>query len=344
MTTISATMIADSVGPAGQRLSSLQLRYPRWIHAEGKTHRIIKIGEDFEFEAEVRTPSLMDDENLSRNASSSRAAPVANLIADVRRDPAVPMFWGKNQRGMQAGAEHDADVDGFSYEPFTNSYTPSAGLSREQAWLAAMELAIISAEAFDRAGYHKQIVNRLLEPFSHINVLVTATEWENFFELRDHPDAEPHIQVLAREIRKAMDASTPTKLQPGEWHLPYVTDEDRELLNLSAGTLTSSNGISAPFKSFKVERQVDELIKLSVARCARVSYLTHDGKKPPIEKDLELYNDLVGSRPLHASPAEHQATPDYRPIGESWASQHLHGNFTGFIQNRKVLESSLLAA
>ncbi len=300
MTTISAQVITDSISPDGIRLTTLKLRYPRWIHAEFMTHRV-----------------------FSRNASSSRAIPVARLIQDVLDDPAVPMFWGANQRGMQAGAEHDAMI---------SIPTVSGGcrdVCRTEAWLFARDRAVEIARALAEAGYHKQLVNRLLEPFSHIEVVVTATEWSNFFALRDHPAAEPHIQLLARRVKEAMAVSTPRPLLPGEWHLPFVTDR------ILHGDYIQADG--SLLKGYTNELG----IKLSVARCARTSYLTHEGKTPDVAADLELYDRLVGAVPLHASPCEHQATPDdiisETPDGPTWRFPKLHGNLWGWVQHRKTL-------
>lgn len=197
MTTISAQTILRS--RHSQRpdkvLSTLLLRYPRWIHAEFMTHRV-----------------------FSRNAASSRAIPIKKLIQDVMENPAIPLFWGKNQKGMQANEECHALVEfgeewvdtGIGLLPDTKR------LAREEAWLLARNQAVNAAEAFMNAGYHKQIVNRLLEPFAHITVLVSATEWENFLELRDHKDAEPHIRMLAQEIRKCLERTDDIQtLQPG---------------------------------------------------------------------------------------------------------------------------------
>jgi thymidylate synthase ThyX len=262
---------------------------------------------------------------FSRNASSSRAIPVERLIQDVIRDTAMPTHWGKNQPGMQAREECNELIELVCYEhhdtflddddesetcgEYIDSYTKVADqMSREEAWNLARDKAIEMAQAFDEAGYHKQIVNRLLEPFSHINVLVTSTEWENFFELRDHPDAQPEIMLLAQAIKVAMDNYYPTPRQDGEWHLPYIKPEER------------------------VAFETELLIKVSVARCARVSYLTHEGKAPDMRKDLDLYDRLVGGVPLHASPAEHQATPI--PGVQS-------GNFRNWHQYRKDLEQCL---
>ncbi len=306
MTTISAKIVADSYSEHGHRLTTLLLRYPRWIHADGRTHRLLRIGEE-EVWVEVRTPSVMEDPNLSRNASSSRAIPVERLIEDVMRDPAVPMYWGANQRGMQAGEECSEPV-----------MIGLVNYEREAAWLRARNNAIETARAFAEAGYHKQIVNRLLEPFSHINVVVTATEWTNFFALRDHKDAEPHIRHLAIEMKKEMAASEPQIMVPGDWHLPFVLREERSLLT------------------------IEEQIGISVARCARTSYRTHDGRHPDLTEDLRLARFLLAATPLHASPAEHQATPDEPLIGDdegvlAWKQASKHGNLKGWVQYRKTL-------
>jgi hypothetical protein len=262
---------------------------------------------------------------LSRNASSSRAIPVQRLIDDIIRDTAMPIHWGKNQKGMQA----DIELTDYIKNPFANDNVLMGSLlSPQQMWCEARDHAIAFARAYDQAGYHKQVVNRILEPYAHINVLITATDWDNFFELRDHKDAQPEIQALAIAIKAAFADSKPQLLQPGQWHLPFVSEFEQEWLDL------------------------DTQKKISVARCARTSYLTHEGKQPQVHKDLALFNDLVGARPLHASPAEHQATPDVRvpgqigPYGEFrvgyWQQSHLHGNFRGWSQNRKFIELDVL--
>lgn len=242
--TITAQIIADSISPHGIRLTTMQLRYPRFIHAEFMTHRA-----------------------FSRNASSSRAIPVEKLIADIQRDTAMPEYWGSNKPGMQAGAELTGDDLEFV----------------KAHWLNARDDAIHYAKKLHSRGAHKQIVNRLLEPFSHINVVVTATDYANFYALRRHADAQPEIKVLADAMFEAQEASVPVELVPGAWHLPYVkTGADDE------GCET-----------------IDTLIKLSVARCcARTSYFTHEGKPPNIEDDLRLYgvwSGILQSMRHHAS-------------------------------------------
>lgn len=292
--TISAKIIADSISPEGIRLTSLQLRYPRFIHSEMMTHRV-----------------------FSRNASSSRAIPVERLIQDIMDDTAMPIHWGANQKGMQANTECNEMVD---LSKAIGTSHPIMRSNRD-SWLHARDVAVTMARAFNTAGYHKQIVNRLLEPFSHINVLVTATEFNNFFALRIHPDAQPEICELATRMKEAMDGNTPVLLNPGEWHLPYCPDVHGKPCGMP------------PFD--------DDAVKVSVARCGRVSYLTQEGSKPTIEQDLKLYDRLIGSIPLHASPAEHQGTPDERALTDFgsnlWWAAHLWGNFKGWVQFRKTL-------
>jgi len=325
LTTISAQVIADSTGEYSPRLTTFLLRYPRWIHAEGRTHRVLKIGEDLE--VEDRTPSVMEDENLSRNASSSRAIPVAKLIQDVMDDPAVPMFWGKNQKGMQGGEECNMEVE---------LYSPEFGLSefydRETAWLCARDQAVMFAKAFGDAGYHKQIGNRLLEPFSHITVVVTATQWSNFFALRRHDAAEPHIHLLADRMFDAMNASTPRVLRPGDWHLPFVTpDEHSRALMLTAQV----------YDHRERDNPLSDLLKLSVARCASTSYKTVEGFDMTPERAIALHDKLVADSPLHASPCEHQARVSTMPNNDDNAN--LGGNLgPGWVQYRKTLKGESL--
>ena len=278
---ITAKIIAHSKSPAGKEIISLQLHYPKFIHGEFMTHRV-----------------------FSRNASSSRAIPFEKMLADIEEDTAIPVYWGKNQPGMQAKEEFG--LEGRKYA--------------EEIWLDSRDAAIQQAKILHKIGLHKQICNRLLEPFYNINVLVTATEWSNFFELRDHPDAQPEMRALAIAMKQAMAESKPTELYEGEWHLPYIQRMDMALYNTD----------------------VKKLIKISVARCTRVSYLTQDGKQPSVENDLKLYDRLVGAKPIHASPAEHQATPDSAADGKNdWYYKSLHGNLVGWKQYRKYLEKNI---
>jgi hypothetical protein len=277
---IEAKIIADSISEAGKRLTTLQLVYPRFIHSELMTHRV-----------------------FSRNASSSRAIPVKKMLEMVRNEPAMPIHWGRNQPGMQA----DEQLIGVELD------------TAKALWIDAAEAAAEIAEHMMGVGLHKQVANRILEPFQHISVVLTATEFDNWFELRAHKDAQPEIQMLAVRMLAAMGESTPKLLLRGEWHLPYVSAEDQSRIG-----------------------DIDLCRKVSAARCCRVSHLKHDGTASSIEEDLSLCDRLVGAEPLHASPFEHQATPDQRlqkPNGEFWwANGPLHGNLVGWIQSRKLIE------
>lgn len=300
--TITAKVVKDSISDVGIRLTTMELRYPRFIHAEFMTHRV-----------------------FSRNASSSRAIPVESLIASIKNDPVEPLHWGQNQPGMQAAAE-------LSWPHLVEART---------AWVSAREAAINAAKKMHAAGAHKQIVNRILEPFSHITVLVTATEWNNFYALRRHKDAQPEIQALANAMYAAHDASTPNPLKAGDWHLPYVTDDDIDAIIKMAINKVMDNKFGGDPTLENVERMTSNIAcRVSTARCARVSYLNHDGSNPDLDKDDALFHRLMIAQPMHASPAEHQATPDrivrYGVTSVSgWENPQFHGNFVGWQQHRK---------
>lgn len=305
MSQITAKVIEDSISSSAKRLVTMQLTYPRFIHAEAKTHRVLSISSE---EAVLLTQDdgFMSDPNLSRNASSSRAIPVAKMLEQVRNNPAMPVHWGANQPGMQAAVE----------------LTGADLMMTKAEWLSAAGSAASHAEIMMERGAHKQVVNRILEPFQLMHVIVTASEWDNFFELRNHPDAQPEIRALAIAMQEAMNESKEITYYRSSgdiqssvnWHLPYVTAEER---------------LKHPFNP-------RHLAKLSAARCARVSFLNHDGTTPVEEKDIALYDMLVGSRPLHASPVEHQAFPDDLEM-----SGHLWGNFKGWVQHRKLVENEI---
>ena len=269
-----AKIIADSLHPNGSRLTSFQLKYPRMIHAELMTHRV-----------------------LSRNASSSRAIPVAKFIAWVKDDPAMPVAWLQNVPGMQGG----------------DSLSPEAMAEAEKAWLGARDAMIPFVERLVALNVHKQIANRLLEPWHHISVIASSTNWANFLSLRYHKQAQPEIRELAKHMLRAFEKSRPTTMAYGDWHLPYV-------------------------KGDEAHHGMKTLVKYSVARCARVSYNNHDGTKPDAAKDIELHDRLMVQVPLHASPAEHQAQATRED-----PMVMRNGNFAkGWIQHRKTFPNECI--
>jgi len=279
---------------------TLELKYHRFIHAEFMTHRV-----------------------FSRNASSSRAVPVKRVLSNVNNEPAMPIHWGQNQAGMQAGAEIDAPV-----------FVMGRHYSPQEAWELAGKDKAIFAEAFNEAGYHKQVVNRLTESHQFIKVVVTATEWANFFSLRIHPDAQPEIQELANCMRSAMNFSVPERPANGMMnkngddvytHLPYLQSIDYDMY-------------------YHGDLSLDQLCAISSGRCARVSYLNHDNSQPDYHKDIQLHDDLAKVR--HMSPFEHvakimlDADPETPPIGAThrdldgrWWS----GNFRQWAQYRQLM-------
>lgn len=269
--TCKVEIIEDSTNPFnGERLTTIQLTYWRSIHAEFMTHRM-----------------------FSRNASSSRAIPITTFLKQVWNNPAGPIHWGVNQSGMKARTELTGFKKWFA----------------QKSWNLAGKLMCGVVWGVNKiCKPHKQTFNRLLEPWQYITVIVSATEWDNFFELRNHEDAQPEIRELAQAIYQAMLDSNPVNR---EYHFPYVSKEERELYD------------------------IETCFKISTARCARVSYLTHDGKTPSVEKDTKLHDMLVAARPIHASPTEHQAHAVH--------DNSFYKNFKGWCQYRVYVEQKIYA-
>jgi hypothetical protein len=310
---IKATVVADSSNGNGNRITTFELEYHRYIHGEVMTHRL-----------------------FSRNAMSSRAVPIKKMIEQVRTKPATPIHWGKHQSGMQANEECNNPV-----------YPHYDGVPQKctnvEAWGFAAVEAVNVAEAYSSAGYHKQIVNRLLEPFQMMKVVLTATEFENFFWLRLDSDAQPEIQELARCMFEAMEESKPEILKVGEWHTPYVEHH-----------ITDNNILQYVVSDEDIKRVVssEEAVAISSSCCAQVSYRNIDNS---YEKAMTVYGRLgVGSSKIHASPFENVVTPMLHtnikqlPIGTDWEEGVTHvgragdfwsGNIKGFIQHRQTLEN-----
>lgn len=303
MTTISAKIIADSISQESIRITTYELEFPRFLLPQFNTHRL-----------------------FSRNAASSRAIPVKKQIELVKENPAMPIHWGMNQPGMSADEECNEYV--ATPFPWTDDNGREIwlvdGLRRREAWLEARDRAVEIAEAFANAGYHKQIVNRILEPYAHIKVVCTATEYDNFFWLRRHKDAQPEIKELADRMWEAREKSEPKLLRKGEWHVPYFR----------TGNWCPEDEVS-----------LQDAIAISSSCCAQVSYRRTDDS---LEKAHRIYERLVESKPVHASPFEHQATPIIDdPRNLKWPNGPTHvddggewwsGNFRGWIQNRQLLD------
>ena len=365
MEKIKAEIIADSINPQGDRITTYLLTFPRFILAELNTHRV-----------------------FSKNSASSRAIPFNKMVKMVEEDPFIPIAWQKDHKGMQGG-EYITDSDMIEY--------------REDLWLEASFKSIEMAkrlnynipnfdgkipEGEDREGVTKQLCNRLLEPFMWHTVLLTGTEFENFFSLRcpqyevpytwdevtkvfksrkdaikywqDKADIDPsigkpkdisdlewlklnkgqaeiHMQALAEAMWDAYNESIPKKLQAGEWHIPFGDKIDYALdkWNFLPNTIELWGKDMSEYG-----------IKISTARCARLSYMTFDGEID-YEKDLKLHDSLLESR--HASPFEHccraLTEEEYNILGKmvlhpengyvfenGWVD-----NFKGFISYRRLL-------
>lgn len=327
---ISVKIVADSISPSGIRIITFELEYPRIIHSELMTHRL-----------------------LSRNAMSSRAIPIKKMIEQVQQNPAMPVKFGKNQPGMQDAGEHSAQL--------------GDGYSAEEWWkLAGLSAARFAAEFAD-AGYHKQIANRLLEPYQRMKTVVTATDWNNFFWLRVDQDADPTIYELAKAMKEASDNSIPDPLEPGQWHTPYV-DHVYGFEDIDDKECAVFEGYCVLDEENKpVMLTLEEALAISASCCAQVSYRVLNTSK---EKALDIYEKLVSGNKVHASPFEHQATPmteyreiensDYLTIGHinfprdpsSWEEGITHadrqgklwsGNLRGWRQHRQLVPDNAIS-
>lgn len=265
-----AKVIADSISPDGVRLTTLEVVMPRFILAEFNTHRV-----------------------FSRNSASSRAIPVERRVRDILNEPFIPEAFGLNIRGMSAGEDLE----------------DAKQMEARQIWLDACQDACRHAMRLAAIDVHKQWANRVVEPFAWHTVVVTATEWKNYYALRISEHAQPEIRMASSLMIRAMEESIPTLKNVGEWHLPYVGE----------------NGGHPDDHLLTLEQQ----IMVSAARAARVSYLTQDGRRDP-EADFTLHDRLRGNG--HMSPLEHPAF-----VMESTTSEFI-GNFKApWMQYRKMI-------
>lgn len=307
---IKAEIIADSINLKGCRLTTYILEYPRFVHAELMTHRM-----------------------FSKNAASSRAIPIEKMIQQVIDNPAIPVWWGANQSGMSAKEELDNTKSFPRYQILGSGLknTPMyiGDLTNKETakkhWLEARDTAIKYVQGLNKLGLHKQIANRILEPWFNIRIILSGTEFENFFALRAHPDAQPEIQALAYKMLEEYNKSEPKQLKVGEWHIPFGDNiQIPKIMDiLSKGIeMESLNGFDLENPN-EIMKMIG--IKISIARCARVSYFNYEGKDD-YEADIKLCDRLFGNIPRHLSPTEHvaQATDDDKFIA----------NFRGWRQYR----------
>lgn len=359
-------VLADSLSPQRDRLTTMKITFPRIILAEFNTHRM-----------------------FSRNSASSRAIPFKKMVQMVKENPFIPLVWQKHHSGMQ-GSEYFSSGNGDNVHKLT------------EGWLKGRDSAVQIAEGLHNSGVTKQLCNRLLEPFMGHTALVTATEWENFFALRcpmyvweelpgsshmyrskkdalrdiqkrgyditnflkqsdiewmkmNHSQAEIHMQVLAEAMWDALNASTPKQLNPGEWHIPFNDNiNDDEILQ----KIAKKEEVSHLKTAYDIYQYY--AIKIATARCARISYETlGDNPKIDYETDIRLHDTLLKSK--HFSPFEHCARamndeeyqtnvkgfyPDYNNTTEfdsySLDKAGVTGwcrNYRGFIQYRHLIDN-----
>lgn len=290
---ISAEIIADTYCEfTDERVTTMEVTMHRFVLAEFNTHRV-----------------------FSRNSASSRAIPVSKQLDKVVNSPAWPITWPSEKPGMQGGTELEGVNLSEAQELFENIHSHTTKL--------VDSYLVNHPDAGDRL--HKSLLNRLLEPFMWHKVIVTSTEWQNFFRQRSSTYtklAQPEIMVAADEMLIALETSDPfiidssimesSNLTPDKWHLPYVDPNARKF----ASKVWDETGLP----------DIYTLAAISAGRCCRVSYLTHGGDNDPAD-DVRLYNDLMSASPRHYSSLEH-------PCLASRYSEVPAGNLSGFVQLR----------
>lgn len=283
-------------------MTTFELVYPRYIHSEVMTHRV-----------------------FARNAQSSRAVPVNKTLV-VNEQPVTPIVYGLNKTGMSSSEL----LSGWKL------------VAAKFVWSIAAKTAKLFSKTLSKLGLHKQWANRVTEPFSTIKVIITATDFANFFWLRlDADAAQPEIVALAEQMKMAYDYSIPQQLDANHWHMPYVTtkiDENRKQ------TFYDVEGL---------EISPDTALKVSASCCAQVSFRNLD---ETLTKALEVYDKLFSATKPHLSPTEHQGCVmpiEYYnpktglssgfPFGATELTKdgkYKSGNLTGFVQYRQVLEAA----
>ena len=315
-TSITAKVICDSISEQGIRLTTFEIEYPRIVMSEFNTHR-----------------------SVSKNSSSSRAIPTSKMLEHTKEVNLKPIYFGSKKSGMQAGDELAGEDLEYVHK----------------VWENALYSAISQADLLDDCGVAKEVTNRLVEPFQLVKVVCTATDWDNFFNLRLHPDSDPNICMLAYKMYKAVEESKPQKLLQGQYHLPYVDkllDKDENLL--SYGIVVRDGVYGNMHKPFTLE----DAIKYSAASCASVSYRNED---MTLEKADKIFDMLIKAEVIHSSPFEHQATPikpKFNELGlirvncsepQSWEEGITHmnkqgqlcsGNLRGWVQYRHTLNNN----
>ena len=330
-TLITAKVIADSINETGQRLTTFELEFPRLILSECNTHGAIE-----------------------KNTSSSRAIPVSKMLDHILEQNLKPIYFGSKKSGMQAGDELTGEGLDFV----------------KCVWGSSLESAVEYAEMLDKAGVAKEVTNRITEPYQLIKAVWSATDWENWFNLRLEKDADPNICMLAYKMYEAMSKSVPVLLKKGEYHLPYVGKYDIPVAYSDLGGYEYETGYNVFYYDKERDHTIEhcltleEAIKYSVASCAQVSYRSEG---MTLDKAEKIWNMLVKSEVVHASPLTHVATPiskeieiensDYQTIGfinrignpSTWEEGVTHmrrdgtlcsGRFAGWIQKRHLLENN----
>lgn len=295
-----ATIVADSIAPSGVRLTTMLLSYWTMIHQDILTHRTM-------YKMTVDEVDRCLELTANKSTNSNRAKPTRQVLSEVWRTPFCPSRFPMRAATMHSSRGY---LTGWRHHVARFLWLKSR--------YVMMALAII---LMSLPGVHKQVANRLLMPWTMTTLVITSIDawWLHFFTLRDHFMAQDEVQDVARLAHQEYSTHVPQYLQEGEWHLPFLSDEDNARWPLSMRLV------------------------LSVARCARTSYAkTHQEMLlraqhgATIHSDMQLYRTrLHGMVPPHDGPKEHQARAVSDPTYQS-------GTLIGWSQLRHDAEGTKL--
>jgi thymidylate synthase ThyX len=297
-------IIADSINEYDKRLTTFVIDFPKVIQAELNTHRM-----------------------LSKSSGSSRAIKTDRFIKDIELNPFIPI-WNTNKAGMQGNKLEDEillkELNMFWIESMNDNINKVRTLS-------------------EKYNVHKQISNRYLDLFKKVKVVVSGTEWENFFSLRNHKDAQPDFKIIAEEMEMLFRKNNPNFLKHNQWHLPFSDKISNKMVKEGVVILEQ--------EGFEGDKKLETKLRICTARVARTSYENFDGKLE-VSKDFDLFNKLITTKPVHASPSEALAkVPSKNELKDftiKWVRKDkkfvlergkYSSNFDGWIQYRKILES-----
>lgn len=308
---ISAFVVEDSkVG--NNRLTSLVLKFPRTVLAEFNTHRV-----------------------FSRNSASSRARSVKATIKEVIENPYIPL-WTINKAGM-SGHWASPRVEAEATEVYLAGRDAAVrtalallvgsdrieGFGRDDKEIASRYSEVVDyyydhmysgtgAEPDFGLSVHKQVLNRVLEPYMFHEVIVTSSYFDNFLKLRDHNEADPAIWGVSHLLGEAIAHSEPTI---SEIHAPFSSNLEKTLILGQPWPVARPHLIKSAMESAQISYNDKSRAIKSTATAERGESLLTAGHLSPFE------HVAVATRLLSRSLALRSVFCEFRRHGKQLSHQ-----------------------